>query len=109
MTVLRHPRVCVGSSARAFPLNRSCHSVSGINVTSSKAFFSSTRVNSTMMASTGANVLQGYDEEQVKLMEEMCIEVDKDDNAIGGISKKDGVYYYLFTWPLSVVFVNASA
>ncbi|KAJ2497058.1 isopentenyl-diphosphate delta-isomerase idi1, partial [Coemansia sp. RSA 2052] len=30
----------------------------------------------------------GYDEEQVRLMGEMCILVDKDDKAIGAASKK---------------------
>ncbi|KAL8765638.1 MAG: hypothetical protein Q9209_007370 [Squamulea sp. 1 TL-2023] len=32
--------------------------------------------------------LQGYDEEQVRLMEEVCIVLDKDDNPIGSASKK---------------------
>ncbi|GAB5590604.1 isopentenyl-diphosphate delta-isomerase idi1 [Umbelopsis nana] len=32
--------------------------------------------------------LQNYDEEQVRLMEEMCIVIDKDDNRIGADSKK---------------------
>lgn len=32
--------------------------------------------------------LDNYDEEQVRLMEEMCIVIDKDDNRIGADSKK---------------------
>lgn len=32
--------------------------------------------------------LKEYDEEQVRLMEEMCILVDKNDNNIGADSKK---------------------
>ncbi|KAL9102961.1 MAG: hypothetical protein Q9163_001948 [Psora crenata] len=32
--------------------------------------------------------LEGYDEEQIRLMEEVCIVVDKDDKAIGSASKK---------------------
>lgn len=36
------------------------------------------------------DVLAGHDEEQVRLMAEMCIQTDEDDNAIGGVSKKSG-------------------
>lgn len=32
--------------------------------------------------------LQGYDEEQIRLMDEMCIVLDDDDNPIGSGSKK---------------------
>ena len=32
--------------------------------------------------------LQGYDEEQVRLMEEVCIVLDRDDRPIGSASKK---------------------
>jgi len=32
--------------------------------------------------------LQGYDEEQIRLMEEVCIVLDKDDIPIGSASKK---------------------
>jgi isopentenyl-diphosphate delta-isomerase len=36
-----------------------------------------------------SDILQGYDAEQVRLMREMCIQLDKDDKPLGGISKKD--------------------
>jgi isopentenyl-diphosphate delta-isomerase len=45
-----------------------------------------------MMTVATDDILSGYDEEQVRLMAEMCIEVDTDDNAIGAISKKDGTF-----------------
>lgn len=32
--------------------------------------------------------LQGYDEEQIRLMEEVCIVLDEDDRPIGSASKK---------------------
>jgi len=32
--------------------------------------------------------LEGYDEEQIRLMEEVCIVVDNDDNPMGSSSKK---------------------
>lgn len=44
-----------------------------------------------MMTVATDDILNGYDEEQVRLMAEMCIEVDPNDNAIGAISKKDGM------------------
>ena len=34
------------------------------------------------------NDLQGYDEEQIRLMEEVCIVLDKNDVPIGSASKK---------------------
>lgn len=34
------------------------------------------------------NELSGYDEEQVRLMDEVCIVVDEEDNPIGSASKK---------------------
>ena len=37
---------------------------------------------------TSDNDLEGYDEEQVRLMEEVCIVLDNDDNPIGSASKK---------------------
>ena len=37
---------------------------------------------------TGDNDLAGYDEEQVRLMEEVCIVLDNDDKPIGSASKK---------------------
>lgn len=32
--------------------------------------------------------LEGYDEEQIRLMDEVCIVLDNDDNPIGSASKK---------------------
>lgn len=32
--------------------------------------------------------LEGYDEEQIRLMDEMCIVLDENDQAIGSASKK---------------------
>lgn len=37
---------------------------------------------------TGDNDLQGYDEEQIRLMEEVCIVLDENDVPIGSASKK---------------------
>jgi isopentenyl-diphosphate delta-isomerase len=34
------------------------------------------------------NDLAGYDEEQIRLMDEVCIVLDEDDNPIGSASKK---------------------
>lgn len=45
-----------------------------------------------MTVNASDDILKGYDEEQVRLMAEMCIEVDENDNAIGAISKKDGMW-----------------
>jgi isopentenyl-diphosphate delta-isomerase len=39
-------------------------------------------------ASGQSNELEGYDEEQVRLMEEVCIVLDEDDKPIGSASKK---------------------
>lgn len=39
-------------------------------------------------APTTDSDLQGYDEEQIRLMEEVCIVLDNDDNPIGSASKK---------------------
>jgi hypothetical protein len=44
---------------------------------------------------TMAPNLQEYDEEQVRLMEEMCIVVDENDNRIGAESKKTCKCTYL--------------
>jgi len=54
------------------------------------------------LASIIADVdLSSYDDEQVKLMEEMCIVLDRDDNRIGAGSKKDcksfGLFFYFDT------------
>lgn len=37
---------------------------------------------------TSDSDLQGYDEEQIRLMDEVCIVLDNDDNPIGSASKK---------------------
>lgn len=39
--------------------------------------------------------LQNYDEEQVRLMEEMCIVIDKNDKRIGAESKKTCKYWMI--------------
>lgn len=49
---------------------------------------------------TSDSDLQGYDEEQIRLMDEVCIVLDNDDNPIGSASKK--VCTFLapsWTWP----------
>lgn len=38
--------------------------------------------------------LAQYDEEQARLMEEMCIVIDENDNRVGADSKKTCKYYY---------------
>lgn len=43
---------------------------------------------STHRVSTGDVDLAGYDEEQVRLMDEVCIVLDQDDRPIGSASKK---------------------
>lgn len=43
---------------------------------------------STHKTPTTDDDLQGYDEEQIRLMEEVCIVLDNDDNPIGSASKK---------------------
>ncbi|KAF2083920.1 Isopentenyldiphosphate isomerase [Saccharata proteae CBS 121410] len=50
-------------------------------------------VNTTLIGATAATQngdsdLAGYDEEQIRLMDEMCIVLDKDDKPIGSASKK---------------------
>lgn len=39
-------------------------------------------------SSREASELEGYDEEQVRLMDEVCIVLDEDDKPIGSASKK---------------------
>lgn len=39
------------------------------------------------------NDLDGYDEEQIRLMDEVCIVLDEDDKPIGSASKKICAYY----------------
>jgi hypothetical protein len=40
------------------------------------------------VAASGDDALAGYDEEQVRLMDEVCIVVDADDKPVGSASKK---------------------
>lgn len=52
-----------------------------------------TEVNTSLVTPPDASVrqadeLDGYDEEQVRLMEEVCIVLDENDNPIGSASKK---------------------
>lgn len=47
-----------------------------------------TSLASSHRVSTSDVELQGYDEEQVRLMEEVCIVLDRDDRPIGSASKK---------------------
>ncbi|KAI4259174.1 MAG: hypothetical protein LQ352_000848 [Teloschistes flavicans] len=47
-----------------------------------------TSLASSHKTSTNDSDLQGYDEEQIRLMEEVCIVLDNDDNPIGSASKK---------------------
>ncbi len=37
---------------------------------------------------TSSEALSGHDEEQIRLMDEVCIVLDNDDNPIGNASKK---------------------
>ena len=46
--------------------------------------------------------LVGYDEEQIRLMEEVCIVLDKDDSPIGSASKK--VCTFTRSWELYCIF-----
>lgn len=39
-------------------------------------------------SATNDNALQGYDEEQIRLMDEVCIVLDNDDLPIGSATKK---------------------
>src|SRR5215471_2642543 len=39
--------------------------------------------------------LEGYDEEQIRLMDEVCIVLDENDRPIGSASKKTCLYLYL--------------
>ncbi|MCJ1245502.1 isopentenyl-diphosphate delta-isomerase idi1 [Trapelia coarctata] len=47
-----------------------------------------THLASSHRTQTSTDDLQGYDEEQIRLMEEVCIVLDNDDNPIGSASKK---------------------
>lgn len=47
-----------------------------------------TSLASSHKTSVGDSDLQGYDEEQIRLMEEVCIVLDENDVPIGSASKK---------------------
>ena len=47
-----------------------------------------TNINHSQTSTTSNNELDGYDAEQVRLMEEMCIVLDDNDAPIGRASKK---------------------
>ena len=47
-----------------------------------------THLASSHRTQTSTDDLAGYDEEQIRLMEEVCIVLDNDDNPIGSASKK---------------------
>ena len=53
--------------------------------------------------STEDDDLQGYDEEQIRLMEEVCIVLDDDDNPIGSASKKVCMCFRNVKIPLSKI------
>lgn len=53
-----------------------------------------TSLASSHKTSTNDSDLQGYDEEQIRLMEEVCIVLDNDDNPIGSASKKVCTFVY---------------
>lgn len=48
------------------------------------------QINTALAAQAAQNDgdLAGYDEEQIRLMDEVCIVLDEDDNPIGSASKK---------------------
>ena len=48
-----------------------------------------TNENSTKAANAPSSDLSGYDEEQIRLMEEVCIVVDREDKVVGQGSKKE--------------------
>ena len=54
-----------------------------------------TQLASSHRVPTNDNDLEGYDEEQIRLMEEVCIVLDENDVPIGSASKK---VCTLFDW-----------
>lgn len=48
------------------------------------------QINTSLAAQSAQrdNELEGYDEEQIRLMDEVCIVLDEDDKPIGSASKK---------------------
>jgi len=57
-------------------------------------------------AASGDDALAGYDEEQVRLMDEVCIVVDADDKPVGSASKKTCASPFL---PISLAFASSQA
>lgn len=55
---------------------------------------------------TNTSELDGHDAEQIRLMDEVCIVLDENDEAIGTASKK--ICTYPFNYPPRVVCVGAS-
>ena len=53
-------------------------------------------LNEARNASRQGGELEGYDEEQIRLMDEVCIVLDNDDVPIGSASKKTCMCFYLF-------------
>lgn len=45
-------------------------------------------IGGTHNSAANDNALEGYDEEQIRLMDEVCIVLDEDDIPIGSASKK---------------------
>jgi isopentenyl-diphosphate delta-isomerase len=75
VTVTEQPRITAENVLRLFP-----------------------EVNTTLIggehnSATSDNSLEGYDEEQIRLMDEVCIVLDDDDLPIGSASKKVCEYH----------------
>jgi isopentenyl-diphosphate delta-isomerase len=64
-------------------------------------------VNTTIIGAARSNAshtdLEGYDEEQIRLMDEVCIVLDENDMPIGSASKKACEYSFSNCIPTSVV------
>jgi isopentenyl-diphosphate delta-isomerase len=69
-TVTQHPAITAENVLRLFPeVNTSL-------------------IGGSHNSATNDNALQGYDEEQIRLMDEVCIVLDNDDLPIGSATKK---------------------
>lgn len=69
-TVTEHPKITGENVARLFP---------EVNTTV---------IGGSHQSARNDDALAGYDEEQIKLMDEVCIVLDDDDKPIGSASKK---------------------
>lgn len=69
-TVTDHPKITAENVAQLFP---------DVNTTV---------IGGSHQSARNDDVLAGYDEEQIKLMDEVCIVLDDDDKPIGSASKK---------------------